>query len=164
MNKSNTFARHTAVYILLFAVFYLLTYTELFPLTIGNATPQLLISATVAVGFFYGEWAGFTAGMIAGIFADAVAADTVCFNMIVLMLIGLSVGLAVNHYVNKNIFSALLLSFAASTVYFVLHWLVFFVATGFIGKLQFFLYHSLPSLVYSSLFILIAYLPGRYLK
>lgn len=164
MNKNNAFGRHIAAYVFLYLLFYLLTYTELLPLSIGNATPQLLVPITVAVGFFYGEWAGFSAGMIAGIFADAVSADTVCFNMIALMLIGLASGLMVNHYINRNIFSALMLSVSASAVYFIFHWLIFFVAAGFTGKLQFFLYHSLPSIVYSSLFILIAYLPGRYLK
>ncbi len=164
MNKNNIFARHIAVYAVLFVIFYMLTYTEILPLKIGNAAPQLLISITVAVGFFYGEWAGFTAGMIAGVFADAVAADTVCFNMITLMLLGLAVGLMVNHYINKNILSALMLSFAASFIYFFLHWLIFFVFEGIDGVIQYFLYYSLPSLVYSALFILPAYLPGRFLK
>lgn len=163
MNK-NTMYRGAAVYTAMFLLFFAFTYTELFPLKIVNAAPMLLVPLTVAIGFFYGEWAGFAAGMVMGILADAVAADTVCFNMIVLMLIGLATGILVNHYINKNIFSALMLSFAAAIIYFLFNWLIFFVAVGFAGKIQYFLYHSIPSAVYTTLFILPAYLPGRYIK
>ncbi len=163
MNK-NILPRGAAVYAAMFLLFFALTYTEVLPLKIVNAAPMLLVPLTVAIGFFYGEWAGFTAGMVMGIFADAVAADTVCFNMIVLMFVGLATGILVNHYINKNILSAIMLSFAASIVYFFLSWLIFFAAAGFAGKIQFFLYHSVPSAVYTALFILPAYLPGRYIK
>lgn len=163
MNR-NTLYRGAAVYAAMFLVFFALTYTELLPLKIANATPMLLVPLTVAIGFFYGEWAGFAGGMVMGILADAVAADTVCFNMIVLMLIGVTTGILVNHYMNKNIFSILMLSLAAAMLYFLFSWLIFFVAAGFAGKIQFFLYHSIPSAVYTALFILPAYLPGKYIK
>ena len=149
---------------MLFLLYFAATYTAALPIKIVNAAPMLLVPLTVAIGFFYGEWTGFTAGMVMGIFADAVAADTVCFNMLVLTAIGLVSGILVNRYINKNIFSALLLSLAAALLYFTFHWLIFFVAVGFAGKIHYFIYHSIPSAVYTAMFILPAYLPARYVK
>lgn len=164
MNKNAVAFRRGAVYTLLFILFYIITYTDFIPLKIGNAAPQLLISAVVAVGFFYGEWVGFTVGMITGIFADAVAANTVCFNMIAFMLIGFAVGISVNSLINRNILSAFMLSVMSSFLYFFFYWLVFFVFKSTDFSIQYFIYRLLPSLIYSSLFIFPAYLPGRYLK
>lgn len=164
MNKQNTSLLPTVIYAAIFFVFYILTYTDILRLSIGNAAPQLLVSAVVAVAFFYGEWTGFIVGMVAGIFADAVAASTVCFNMITLMLIGLTVGLLINRYLNQNIFSAIILCAAANLIYFFAYWLIFFVFKSYQGSWQYFLYYSLPSAVYSTVFIFLTYLPGRYLK
>ncbi len=164
MNKQNTSLLPTVLYAAIFFIFYIFTYTDILPLTIGNAAPQLLISAVVAVAIFYGEWTGFVVGMVAGIFADAVAANTVCFNMIAFMLIGITVGLLINRYFNQNIFSAIILCAAANFIYFFAHWLIFFAFNSFQGAWQYFLCYSLPSAVYSTVFILLTYLPGRYLK
>ncbi len=164
MNKQNVSYLPGIIYGAIFLIFYMLTYTDILRLNIGNAAPQLLISAVVAVGFFYGEWSGFVAGLFSGILADAVAANTVCFNMISLMLIGLISGLLINRLLNQNIFSALILSLAASFLYHFSYWIVFFVANSVADSAMYFLYHSLPSIIYSALFIFITYLPGRYLK
>lgn len=164
MNKQNTSFLPVVVYAVIFFVFYIFTYTDILPLTIGNASAQLLISAVVAVAIFYGEWTGFVVGMIAGIFADSVAANTVCFNMIALMLIGFTVGLIINRYFNRNIFSAIILCATSSIIYFFMHWLIFFAFNSFQGVWQYFFFYSLPSAVYSTVFILLTYLPGRYLK
>ncbi len=164
MNKQNTTLLPAVIYAAIFFVFYILTYTDILKLNIGNAAPQLLVSAVVAVAFFYGEWVGFISGLVGGIFADAVAAGTVCFNMITLMLIGLVVGLLINRYLNQNIFSAIILCALASFIYFFAHWLIFFVFNSHQGASQYFLCYSLPSAIYSTVFILLTYLPGRYLK
>ncbi len=164
MNKQNTSYLPAIIYGAIFLLFYLITYTDLLVINIGNAAPQLLISAVVAIGIFYGEWTGFTIGMITGIFADAVAANTVCFNMITFMLIGLITGLLINRYLNLNIFSAMILSLCASFLYHFAYWFIFFVISKVESSGQYFLLHSLPSIVYSALFIFITYLPGRYLK
>ncbi len=164
MNKQNTSYLPAIIYGAIFILFYLITYTDLLVINIGNAAPQLLISAVVAVGIFYGEWTGFTVGMITGIFADAVAANTVCFNMITFMLIGLITGLLINRYLNLNIFSAMILSLAASFLYHLSFWIIFFVIGGVESAWQYFLFYQLPSIIYSAVFIFITYLPGRYLK
>ncbi|MBQ6816506.1 MAG: hypothetical protein IJP26_04675 [Clostridia bacterium] len=161
-NKTKTFWPATA-YVIMFIIMYFLTYTSVLPLKIGNSAPMPLIAGVVAVAFFYGEWLGFTAGLITGIFADAVAANTVCFNMVTLMLIGVAVGLLVNKYLNKNIYSALLLAAVSAMAYFFVHWLIFNAASGGNVITHFLLYYF-PSAIYSALFIFPAYLPGRYLK
>lgn len=164
MNKQNSSYLPTIIYGAIFLIFYLITYTDLLVLNIGNAAPQLLISAVVSIGIFYGEWTGFTVGMVAGVFADAVAANTVCFNMLTFMLIGLITGLLINRYLNLNIFSALILSLASSLFYHISYWFIFFVIKGVDSSGQYFLLYCLPSIIYSAVFILITYLPGRYLK
>lgn len=164
MNKQNSSALAKAIYVAIFFVFFIITYTDIFKINIGNAAPQLMLPAVVAVAFFYGEWTGFVVGMVSGALCDAFAANTVCFNMIALMLIGFAVGLVINRYFNQNVFSALILSFAAAFAYFFSLWLVYYVFKGMGGAWQYFIYYSLPSMVYTALFILITYLPGRYLK
>lgn len=164
MNKRNASSWSKVIYVAIFFAAFILNYTDIFNINIGNAAPQLFISAVVAVGFFYGEWTGLFSGMVAGALLDAFAANTVCFNMVTLMLIGLSVGLLTNRYFNQNILSALIMSFACSFAYFFAHWLVFFVGKGVQGAWWYFICYCLPSIVYSALFILITYLPGRYLN
>ncbi len=164
MNKQNFSALSKVVYAAIFFIFFIITYTDILKINIGNAAPQLMLPAVVAVAFFYGEWTGFAVGMVAGALCDAFAANTVCFNMIALMLIGFVVGIVINRYFNQNIFSALILSLMASFVYFFSLWLVYYVFKGMGGAWQYFVCYSLPSTVYTALFILITYLPGRYLK
>ena len=164
MNKQNNSYLPVIVYGAIFLIFYLITYTDLFVINIGNAAPQLLVSAVVSVGIFYGEWTGFTVGMVTGIFADAVAANTVCFNMITFMLIGFITGLLINRLLNLNIFSAMILSLAASAFYHIAYWFIFLVIGGVESSGQYLLLHVVPSVIYSALFIFITYLPGRYLK
>lgn len=164
MNKRNVSSLPKIIYVAIFLLFFILNYTDILKINIGNAAPQLFISAVVAVAFFYGEWTGLFIGMVTGALCDAFAANTVCFNMVSLMLIGLAVGLLTNRYFNQNIFSALIMSGACSFAYFFAYWLVFFVGDGVQGAWQYFICYSLPSIIYSALFILITYLPGRYLN
>ena len=164
MNRQNAPLLPKVLYAAIFFVFFIITYTDVLKINIGNAAPQLLIPAVVAVAYFYGEWTGFAVGMVAGALADAFAANTVCFNMIALMLIGFLVGLVINRYFNQNIYSALILSLISSFAYFFSLWLIYYAFAGVVGAWQYFICYSLPSMVYSALFILITYLPGRYLN
>ena len=150
----------TACYVALFFLFYLITYTHLFPLRIGNATPAPLVSLTVCVAFFFDEWKGFIAGVITGIAMDAVASETLCFNTFIMLIIGLVCGLLVTHYLNRNIYTIGVLSVGSSLLYFGARWLILQSHSSASAAANSLLFYALPSAVYSALFIIPFYFLG----
>ncbi len=164
MNKQNSGYIKLACYIAVFILIHLLTYNPFFSLKIGNAVPVMTIAATISVAFYFGEWWGFTAGILSGIFADAVTSGSYCFNAIMLLLIGLISGILLRKYLNHNIFSALALSGAASCIYFFLKGIFFINDYGALQGFEYLLLHSLPSMVYSALFIIPFYFLGKLIK
>ncbi len=148
-------------YTLLFLLLYLVTYTEILSLRIGNATPIPLIAATVVVAFYHGTWVGFTAGLLTGIFMDAVASGTVCFNTIIMMIIGCVAGALTTYMMNKNIFSVGILSIGSCLLYFICRWLFFYFITGNTEAHIYLIIHAIPSAIYSALFIIPLFFIGK---
>ncbi len=161
MAQQRTNYLQTACYIGIFILLYLLTYTELFPLKIGNASPMPLIPAVVTVAFFYGEWRGFLCGLVTGLFADACASQMLSFNTFLLLFIGLAAGLLITHYLNKNIYSIAVLSLCSCIIYYVVKWIALYLISGSAQSSDYLLFYALPSAVYSALFIFPLYLLGR---
>ncbi len=149
----------TVCYVALFFLFYLITYTGLFPLKIGNAAPAPLIPLTVCVAFFFDEWKGFIAGVITGIAMDAVASEAVCFNTFIMLIIGLACGLLVTHYLNRNVYTIGVLSITSSLIYFGARWLLQSHSSA-ASAANSLLFYALPSAVYSALFIIPFYFLG----
>lgn len=161
MNKQNSRYLKSVCYIALFLIIYLLSFNPFFSLKIGNAVPVMAIAAVITVAFYFGEWWGFTAGIISGIFADAVTSGAFCFNAVAFMLAGLLTGVLLRKYLNNNIFSALALSGIANGIYFFLNGIFFVSKSGALQGFEYLLLHSLPSAVYSALFILPFYYLGK---
>ncbi len=158
-NQKNHYL-HIVCYVVLFALIFLINYTELLPLRIANASPMLLVPAVVTVGFYYGEWRGFWGGLIVGIFADAVSAQAAGFNTFLLMAIGFVAGLLVTHVLNRNFFSAGVLSLCACLIYFGAKWLIEYLFIGSSDTANYLLFYAAPSAVYSALFIIPFYYLG----
>ena len=164
MNKQNSRYLQGVCFIGLFILIHILTFSPFFSLSIINAVPIMSIAAVITVSFYYGEWMGFTAGLIYGVFADAVTSGSFCFNAVCLLLIGLLSGVALKKYLNRNIFSALALSAAASGVYFLALGLIFTFRSNALQGFEYLLLHCLPSAVYSALFIIPFYFIGKVIK
>ncbi len=164
MNRQNSGYIKLACYIAVFILIHLLTYNPFFTLKIGNAVPVMTLAATVSVAFYFGEWWGFTAGILSGIFADAVTNGSYCFNAVILLLVGLLSGVLLRKYLNRNIFSAVALSGISSGIYFFLKGLFFIGDYGALQGAEYLLLHSLPSAVYSALFIIPFYFLGKLIK
>ncbi len=158
-NQKNHYL-HIVLYVIFFALLFLINYTEILPLRIANASPMPLVAAVVTVAFYYGEWLGFWSGLIAGIFADAVSSQLTGFNTILLMLIGLIAGLLMTYILNKNIYAAGVLSLSANILYFGAKWLVEYLFLGSNDAADYLLFYAAPSAVYSALFIIPFYFFG----
>lgn len=164
MNKQNSGYLKVACFIGLFIIISFLSFNPFFSLKIGNAVPVMSVAAVVTVAFYYGEWWGFTAGILSGIFADAVTSGSYCFNAVMLLLIGLCSGILLRKYLNRNIFSALTLSGVANGIYFLISGMFFLANNGAFQGAEYLLLHSLPSAVYSALFIIPFYFIGKLIK
>ena len=143
-------------FLLFFAVIILGSVKEL-SLTVKGITPFVLLPLLTAYSVFGNVKKAALAGFLAG--ADSVASGTYCFNTIALLLIGAVVCLAANNLFNKNIRAATVLSLFTAVIYFFFHW-IFFHAFGSTtqSSLEYLLSYSLPSAIYTSVFIFPFYL------
>ena len=162
-NQKNQYL-HTVLYVVFFTILFLISYTEILPLRIMNASPMPLIAAVVTVAFYYGEWLGFWSGLLVGIFTDAVSSQFTGFNTILLLLIGLVSGLLMTYILNRNIYAAGVLSLCANILYFGAKWLVDYLFLGSSDAANYLLFYAAPSAVYSALFIIPFYYFGILVK
>lgn len=154
---------HGLCYIAIIFVLYIVSYTDIVSLKIGNASPMPLIAPIIAAGIFYGEWIGFAAGLITGIFVDAVSSQSDCFNTLILLFIGCAAGILIKYYLNNNILSACCLSVGACALYFILYFIISNFTESRQG-FQYLLFYALPSAVYSAVFIIPCYYLGKLIK
>ena len=104
-SRKNNSILQAVCYIALFFILFMISFTEILPLKIGNAYPFPIIAAVITVAYYYGECVGFYSVLIVGIFADAVIAETLVANTLILSVVGCIAGLLLRFYMNKNIFS-----------------------------------------------------------
>ncbi len=153
MNRQNSVNLQTLCVIGLFIIIHILTYNPFFSLKIFNAAPVLTISAVVMVAYYFGEWWGFMAGVLSGVFSDAVTSGASCLNAVFLLLLGLVSGILLKQYLNRNILSACMLSFAGSAIYFLVIGPIFTLNNDVFQGLEYLLLHCLPSAIYSGFFV-----------
>ncbi len=150
--------KHSSTFFIITSVLgfllFLLDSTGILSLRIGNAQPLYLLPLLVAVAMAGREWVGLIFGACFGILLDTIGAETFSFNMIVLTVIGCTCGLLCSYYVNDNIFAACVLSFFSHLCYFTLRWFFFYVCAGKAEALSYFALYCIPTVIYSSLFII----------
>lgn len=155
----------TAMNIILFAVIILFHTADIVDISIGNATPLLLLPLLTAFSIFASPSKSVLAGFIAGACLDAVSGATYCFNTLCFMLIALAVCLAANNLFNKNIRAAIVLSLLSASSYFVLLWLFYHaIGRGVKDSLGYLLGFAFPSAVYSAIFIIPLFYLYRYFE
>ncbi len=161
--RKKLFFLNLANFALIFVLF-LLRYSGIAILNIGQATPIIIIPLIVAISIFFGEFNGFLAGLFAGILMDTQIIGSSCFNVFVLMLLGLLCGLCSTYLLNKNLKSAICLSLGSSFIYFLLRYLILFAFKGTLFNFDYFISYFFPSVIYTSLFILPWYYFEKFLS
>ena len=152
--------------ILIFLIFFtviVLDSTVFSYLTIKTAALFLPLPLLIAYSFFGNIKKVSIVGFLVGACADSVANGSYCFNTVMLMLIATAVCLLANTLFNKNIHAILVMSLLFTVFYFSTNWLVF----GFFGNtpqlsMKLLLGYSLPSAIYTAVFILPFYFVFKY--
>lgn len=145
-------------------LFFLIQYSTLNTLKIGNALPALLVALTVICGFFFGESHGLGIGLISGILMDAVTVNSTCFFALLLMLIGFLAGVLATHYLNNNFGAAVTLGALLSALFFIAKWLFFYVFKSSNQSFKYLLEFALPSFVYTFAVYIIMYFLFKFIK
>ncbi len=143
---------------------YLLSSTGIVTLQIKNAQPMLLLPLIVSVAMAAREWPGLVFGALCGIMLDITAADSYFFNFLTLAVLGCACGLCCSYLLNDNFYAALVLSLGCAVCYFAAHWIVFYLAVGSPDSLKYLIRYSLPSAIYTTVFIIPFYFPVRFLS
>lgn len=138
---------------LLLLLAFLLRYSGA-TLSIGNATPVLLLPITVSVSIFFGGNASLLSGIFAGVLMDSAAADTSCFNTVFFVLAATAGSMLSSRFLNRNLKAAVCLSVGVSFAYFFIKYLVFFAFRGVAVNYDYFILYLIPSVVYTAVWII----------
>lgn len=132
-------------------------------ISIKNAVPLVIIPLLTAFSMYNSVTVSTVVGLLVGIFMDGTASGTLCFNAIFFVLAAAFVSVLSENLFNRNIRSALLLSFLVSLSYYLLRW-VFFCVIGASAhdNLTYLLRYAFPSIVYTNIFIFPFYFLFKY--
>ena len=132
-------------------------------LTIGHATPFIVLPLVVAFSIMQTPMKSAMLGLVVGIFLDGTAGKTYCFNAVVLMLIAAFSCLIANNLFNKNLRATYVISLISSIAYFLIYWIFFFIL-GYSLKdsLTYLIRDAFPSAIYTSAFIFPFYFILKY--
>ncbi len=144
--------------LLLFFTVLLLHYTVTAGLHIGKATPLAILPLLTAFSMFAPVSLSALTGFFTGLTMDGIAGDLSCFNTLFLMLAAALISALADNLFNKNIRSAVVLSFLAAVFYFFFKWLCFYAfRAGMQDSLTYLLYYAIPSILYTEVFIFAFY-------
>lgn len=118
------YLRYILAGVLTFLIF-IVQYSGLATLSLGRMTAVLVVPSVLFCSMFMGEMGSAVLGLIMGVFLDCVAAGAVCFNALFLMAAGCVCSLLSHYLMNRNIWSAMVLSAVVNALYLFLDWLVF---------------------------------------
>lgn len=132
-------------------------------LKIKDIAPFTPLPLLIAYSIFSDVKKSALAGFLTGACVDSIASGTYCFNTIALLIAAVLVCLSANNLFNKNIRGAVVLSLFTAVLYFFFRWLIFH-AFGFSVQQSFgyLLSHSLPSAIYTAVFIIPFYFILKY--
>lgn len=163
MPDKKRFIGIAVINVLLFFVLIILYSADTVNISIKNATPMLLLPLITAFSSFSDIKFSAIAGLVTGICLDSISSSTFCFNAVVIMLLSVAVYLLSNNVFNKNILAVATMSLIVCVTYFVIYWLVFCLFTLNIkDSISYLFGRSIPSAVYSAVFIFPFYYLYRY--
>lgn len=151
--------------VMIFLIFSLLHHSNFSNIKIFGAGTILVIPILVAFSLWHSPIACAMAGMLSGIIMDSSAHGSYCFNAIILLIIGVFVSVTSNTLFNKNLPSAIVISFICSVAYYLMQWAFFHTRSeGISRSLSFLLEISLPSAILTALFVFPFYYLYKYVE
>ena len=145
------------LFVLVAVITAMIQHTPGLRLSLGSVSPMLLVPFVVCVAMYERSMTGLAYGVLAGALWDF--ASTGADGMFTLMLttIGFGVGIVITFYVRNRLFSAVVLTFAASCAVSVAYWLMFVLRKGFDGMWSVLVFRFLPIALYTTFFVFIYY-------
>ena len=113
------------------------------------AKPLLLISAAISVAAFEMPYFSFFFGILCGLIIDAGTGGVMGLTSMILGGVCFLEASWNNKYIKNNIYFVLLYSAAACAVVISLKFFIFYYIPHYDGRLEFYLSHYLPRIVYS---------------
>ena len=162
-NKKKTFLFY--LYLSLIALgLFIIQYNTVFNITIGGANAMLMLSLCVCFSMFAGEIQSVVFAVIIGSITDGAAAGTpFIFNTTIFILISVAVSLIVRFLFNNNYRSSITLGLIMSGIYYIAKFIICAPKTGLANSTRLFLGSYLPSIIYTTITVLILYFPIRQL-
>ncbi len=130
---------------------------------IGSAKALVLIPLTVCIAMFEKSMGGLSFGVLAGVLWDFATVRGDGFYAVVMALVGYAAGALTVYVLRNNIFSAVILSGAASLFVTAVYWFVFIFLKGYEGAWDILTSFYLPSAVYSVAFTAVYYYAVRFI-
>ena len=131
-------------------------------LTLFGITPILLIPALMAGAMFFKESYALITGVYVGVLLDSTTA-TGFFNTATFAVIGFCAGILATHLLNKNLRAAALLTLIMSFVYYFAKWFFYILLGNEPQKMAYLFQISIPSCVYTTLYIIPFYFLFRFI-
>lgn len=136
-------------YTLEIIVFYVLEQTPRLIFPIFGAKPLFIIPALLMISLFEGEMAGFGFGIFVGVLLDVSFSWSLGFYTVVMPIMGYVVGWISRNIIKNTLPSAALLSGIFVPVIYTLHFLVYYVFSGYTDTLYAYIHHYLPGIFYT---------------
>lgn len=150
--QKHSYIYYSAIGLMLSAVYFIQTSTGLIPELFG-VLPNPAFVLLIVFAMFGGEWAGIVAGLALGIATDVISAAPDGFNSLLMMLVGFVSAVLSVYLFNRRLPAAMLLCAICCAVYYTALWAVRVLPDGYDGAWLYLLRYSLPSALYSWLFI-----------
>lgn len=146
---------------ILFAVMLVLAaviqQTDFFFSSFGSARLMLLLPLTVAIAMYERSLPALFYGLFAGLLWDSASVTVDGFYAVLLAAAGFGCSVLVILKMRNNIFSCLLLSFAALMITVTLYWLLFFVLKDYASSSYVYMKYYFSSVLYSMLYVPLLY-------
>ncbi len=153
-NHKHSYVYYTLLGLALAAVYFIQVSTPLLP-EIWSARPMPAFIFMLCFAAFGGEGAAIISGLCLGIATDVVSAAPDGFNAVTMMLMGLACSLLATYLFNTRLPAAAVLCGIFTALYYLLYWLVCVAFKGYEGAFDYLWRFSLPSAVYTWLFVFV---------
>lgn len=136
-------------YTLEIIVFYVLEQTPRFVPEVFGAKPLLLLPIIIMIALFEGERVALGFGILVGVLLDISFSWNLGFYAITIPILGYILGLISRNVIKNTFPTAILVSAASIFLVYTLHFLFYYIFSGFHYALYAYLFHYLPAIFYT---------------
>ena len=136
-------------YTLEIIVFYVLEQTPRFVPEVFGAKPLLLLPIIIMIALFEGERVALGFGIFIGVLLDSSFSWNLGFYAITIPILGYILGLISRNIIKNTFPTAMIVSALSIFSIYTLHFLIYYVLSGFIYTLYAYFFHYLPNIFYT---------------